>query len=355
MKVLHLPYNIGSKITITVNALRNAGLDAKGIAVNNRLDYAGDNVLVFNPRDYSYLNPKKYFTVIEANKKIRNAIEWSDIIHWYYDYKILRSEGILKYINQINKPSIVEWLGSDIRISEQLSKENPYYKKAFSGSYPYRFETSEHSRTVQKKFKDAGFEALVRPELEEFVQKDIFPSYHKVYNRIDIGKYVPSYPDPQKKNLLIVHPVTSRDAKGTEFILAAVYRLKQKYQFDFLLLENIPHEKVKEKICEADIVIDQLILGAFGTTTLEGLALGKPVVCYVSQSLKKALPLENPIVNANPDTIHQELEKLIVDSTMRNEYGKKSRIYAEKYHDADKIALQLAEIYKKVINKKVFN
>ena len=355
MKVLHLPYNIGSKITITVNSLRKIGVDACGIAVNNYLDFAGENVLVFNPRDYSYLNPKKYFTVVEANKKIMKAIEWADVVHWYYDFKVLKSERILNFINKIKKPAVVEWLGSDVRISEQLSPVNPYYKKSFSHNYPYRFETKEHSRMVQKKFRDAGFEALVRPELEEFVQKDIFPFYHKISNRIDIGKYVPSYPDPLKKNPLIVHPVTSQDAKGTEFIISAIEKLKNNYQFDFQILENILHENVKEAMSKADIVIDQLILGAFGTTTLEGMAFGKPVICYISDNLLKALPSGNPIVNASPDTIHQELEKLIVGSSIRNECGKKSRLYAEKYHDADKIAFQLKEIYETVIKGKSLN
>jgi len=354
MKILHLPYNIGSKITITVNALRKMGVEAKGIAVNNHLDYVGENVQVFNSKDYSYLNPQKYFTVMEANKKIKQAIEWADVVHWYYDFKVFKSDSILNFISRINKPAVVEWLGSDIRISEQLSHKNSYYKKAFAGNYPYRFETKEHSRMIQKKFRDAGFEALIRPELEAFVQNDIFPSYFKINNRIDVSEYVPSYLDSLKKIPLIVHPVTSRDAKGTEYILQAIDKLKQKHQFDFLILENISHEKAKEKMSMADIVIDQLILGAFGTITLEGMALGKPVVCYISDDLNQALPSENPIVNANPDTIHQELEKLIVDSALRNECGKKSRLYVEKYHDADQIAFQIKEIYEKILSKKTF-
>jgi len=158
MKVLHLPYNIGSKITITVSALRKINIDAKGAAVNNYLDEAGENVEVFNTRDYSYLNPKKYFEYIRANRELKKMILWADVIHWYYDFRILRSERFINLIKHLNKPAVVEFLGSDIRIPEILFPQNPYYKKIFSTDYSYKFESLNYSRLVQKKFKEAGFE-----------------------------------------------------------------------------------------------------------------------------------------------------------------------------------------------------
>ena len=352
MKVLHLPHNIGSKITLTVSALRKIGLDAKGIAINNHLDEAGENVHVFNPRNYSYLNPKKYVEYIKANRCLKESIVWADVIHWYYDYRILKSDRFVEMIKHFNKPAVVEWLGSDIRISEFLSKHNPYYKRSFAGDYPYRFETLEHSRAMQKKFIDSGFKALVRPELEEFIQKDIVPGYHKINNRVDVASYRCVYPSKENKNPLLVHPVTSREAKGSSYILAAIEKLRSKYKFDFLLLENIPHEEMIKKLAEADVVIDQLILGAFGTISLEGMALGKPVVCYLEDSLRSRLPLTCPIVNANPDTIYTALESLINDPVLRNNVGEQSRKYIEEYHNADKIAHQLKNIYLEVISNK---
>ncbi len=354
MKVLHLPYNIGSKISITVSSLRKIGIDARGISVNNYLDEAGENVFVFKTKNYSYLNPKKYFEYLKANKKIKELISWADMVHWYYDYKIFRSDKFLNYVSALNKPAVVEFLGSDVRIPEILFKSNPYYEKTFHADYSYKFESWEHSFSVQKKFKDAGFEALVRPELEEFIQKDIFSSYYKINNRIDIKKYSATFSPIEKNNPLIVHPVTDRNAKGTSFIIDAVKKLKEKFDFEFSVIENMEHEQAMQQLAKANIVIDQLILGAFGTISLEGMALGKPTVCYLTKELENKLP-GIPLVNASPDTIYSVLETLLANPAMRNEIGIRSRKYVEEFHDADKISLQLKNIYEEILQKKSTN
>jgi glycosyltransferase involved in cell wall biosynthesis len=350
MNVLHLPHNVGSKITLTVAALRKLGADARGIAINNYLDEAGENVRVFNPKDFSYLNPRKYMEYSRARKCLKESILWADIIHWYYESTILKTDRFVEMVREYKKPAVVEWLGSDIRISDQLSVHNPHYKNSFANNYPYTFETREHSRTVQKKFRDAGFIPLVRPELEEFVQKDIFSSFQSINNRINIGAYPVKYPSQTAKVPVIVHPVTSREAKGTQFILEAVQKLKQKYEFEFLLLEDIQHAEVIRKMESADIVIDQLIIGAFGTTTLEGMALGKPTICYLDDVLLKKLPAGCPIVNTNPDTIYSTLESLLSNPGLRHSTGIQSRQYIETHHDADKVAVQLMRIYEEAIH-----
>jgi len=351
MKVLHLPYNIGSKISLTVAALRKINVEANGISVNNYLDEAGENVKVLNTKDISYLNPKKYFEYIKIHRELKRMILWADVIHWYYDFRILRSERFLNLVKYFNKPAVVEFLGSDIRIPEILFQVNTYYKKSFYSDYSYKFESLKHSRLVQKKFRDAGFEALVRPELEQFIQKDIFATYQKINNRIDVRRYIPIYPEKEKKKPVIVHPVSSRGAKGTSFVLEAINKLKQKYELEFLLIEYSEHKNVMEQLSKADIVVDQLILGAFGTISLEGMALGKPTLCYLTDNLLKNLS-GIPLVNSNPDTIYTSLEALLSNPALRNEIGKKSRQYIEENYDAEKIAIKLKNIYEEILRGK---
>ncbi|MFH1005812.1 MAG: glycosyltransferase [Bacteroidota bacterium] len=352
MKVLHLPYNIASKISITVDALQKIGIEARGISINNYPSQEANGVLTINPKEYGYHHPKKYFKIIESYFQLFRLIYWADIVHWYYDYRVLKTDLVLKWIRFLKKPAVIEWAGSDIRIPDILASHNPFYKKHFTQDYSYKFESLKHSRLVQQKFKDAGFIALVRPELEEFVQQDIYPDYYRINNRINVRQYIPVFPSVEKKRPLIINPVVARGAKGTAFILDAVNKLKQKYEFDFLLLENISHQEIIEHLAKSDIVIDQLILGAFGTTSLEGMALGKPVICFISDKLKEKLPPENPFVNATPDTIFLALELLITNSQMRHETGMHSRKYVEEYHDAEKIAQQLKKIYQKIISRK---
>ena len=80
---------------------------------------------------------------------------------------------------------------------------------------------------------------------------------------------------------------------------------------------------------------------------MEAMSYGKPTISYIMKEVfENGLPLDCPIVNANPDTLEEKLIELITNPILRHEIGKKSRAYVEKYHDVEKISKKLLEIYK---------
>ncbi|HPO51256.1 MAG TPA: hypothetical protein PK165_00305 [bacterium] len=101
----------------------------------------------------------------------------------------------------------------------------------------------------------------------------------------------------------------------------------------------------------ADIFLDQFVLGAHGMACLEAMAYGKPVLCYIKPSLIPQYPDDLPIVNANPDNLEIVLEELLLNGKKRCELGKQGRAYVEKYHDAMKLSYDLVSIYSKIIEK----
>ena len=56
---------------------------------------------------------------------------------------------------------------------------------------------------------------------------------------------------------------------------------------------------------QADIIADQFIGGAYALFAIEGMALGKPVMCYLREELFPCHPewAECPIVNTNPGNL----------------------------------------------------
>jgi len=105
------------------------------------------------------------------------------------------------------------------------------------------------------------------------------------------------------------------------------------------------NQEVKGALKQADIVVDQLLLGVHGIFSVEAMALGKPVLCYIRDDLVEKYPSDLPIVNANPDTIEVELEKLLVNPQLRTEIGKRSREFTERYHDSRVVARKLIKLY----------
>lgn len=157
---------------------------------------------------------------------------------------------------------------------------------------------------------------------------------------------------PATKNVRILqafeNPGSRGDLKGTRFIKAAVDALKKEgCGIDYIFLDKIPHDSMRYYYQQADIVVDQLLTGWHGSVTVEAMAMGRPVICYLDEKAVRFLPKDHPIVNANPATVADKLRELVKDPGLRSEIGSKSRLYVEDRHDALKLAGIYIDLYKK--------
>ena len=148
-------------------------------------------------------------------------------------------------------------------------------------------------------------------------------------------------------NLRIVHAPSKRGIKGTDHVIEAVESLREDgYGVKLVLIENMPHRKAVEYYMQADIVVDQLLVGWYGVLAIECMALGKPVCVYIRDDLQSYLP-SMPLVNVSPESLKENLRLLVEDASLRKEIGAKARRFVEETHDGDKIAKYIIkEIYK---------
>lgn len=349
MRIVHMPYNVASFASETVQALRSLGYNASGIIFQphvKSISSDGVKTIPLEPGNFISFFRKYFFTI----KYILRA----DVVHWYWDADLLTSNFELKLIKWLGKPAVIEWVGSDIRNPQIEFSDNPWYKQAFNDKYEFA-STESHEKSVakQKKFAAAGFIPVVCPDMEQYLRPEIFPHYFKTHQRLNIKNYTPQFPSAQNKKPLIVHSSTAPYTKGTQFVLEAIQLLKNKFDFDFELIENKTRAEALNKVLECDIYLDQFILGCHGMAATEAMAMGKPVVGYIKEALLGKYPADLPIINASPIKIAEQLTPLLHSAELRNTIGKKSRAYAEKYHDAQKVAQELADIYKQVICEKI--
>jgi len=352
MKVLHLPVNIASQISSTVRALKDVGVDARGLVFNNTDTQDGLGIETYKivpRREHPLLGIKQSIPFWIAAYK---AIRWADVIHWHYSEHALPFNLDLSMAARLNKACIVEFWGSDIRIPEVAIADNPYMARLYD-SFPQMKITREQSRNTQKHFANYGFDCLIPGnELMPHVQKDIFPSPYNTMARVVLADFEPKYPDPDCTKPVVLHAPSHKGKKFSNYIVQTVKKLKEKHDIDFRLITGLKHSNAIAAIRECDFLIDEIAPGEYGLAAIEAMALGKPSVNYIKPSIKPLLPEELPIVNANADTLEEVLEKLITDAQSRYEIGRRGREYVEKYHDAHKIAYQLIGIYEELLSKK---
>ena len=64
------------------------------------------------------------------------------------------------------------------------------------------------------------------------------------------------------------------NVKGTTYIEEAIKSLVSKYDFQYIRITGFNHDELVEKLCQADIVIDQMLIGSYGILAIEAMHLG---------------------------------------------------------------------------------
>jgi len=164
-------------------------------------------------------------------------------------------------------------------------------------------------------------------------------------NPIDLKQYPFIGAKNRVGSVKILHAPSRRHLKGTKKVLEAVQKLKDEgYSVELMLIENTPHRVAVEHYKQADIIVDQLLIGWYGMLAQECMALGKPVCVYISEDLLEFTP-SNPLVNTDSSSILDNLKLLIEDPQLRADLGKKGRSYVERIHSSERIARQLMDLY----------
>ena len=108
------------------------------------------------------------------------------------------------------------------------------------------------------------------------------------YMHVDLNEW--SYVTHKKKSEVppIVHAPSDRRIKRTEKILSALETLSRKgVKFHLRIVEGMEWGEAKKIFEKADLAIDQLFAGWYGSFSVEMMALGKPTICNIrKQDLK---------------------------------------------------------------------
>lgn len=347
MKILFLPQNIASMPAITADSLNNVeGIEAKCLTQSpHKYQQNSKNIIVIAGLRSKPL--KWLWYKLKLKRTVRKWINWADVVHYTWS-PVYSDARDVKYASEKGKKIFIEWVGSDIRNPDHLKSINSYYMFAFENGYEYaNLESNDYSLRNQNLFANQGAIPLLTPELSLFVDKSLFKQTHLLNQRVDVNNFKPAYPAENSIRPLIIHSPTAKVGKGSNLIIPIIQELKKEYDFDFMLLHDMSREKVLEIMQKADIYIDQIIVGSYGMAAMEAMSFGKPVMCYIMpQVFEAGLSEECPIVNTSPDNLKKQLIKLITNPQLRHDIGIKSREFAEKFHDVEKVSSLLLSIYK---------
>lgn len=333
MKVLHAPENIGGQASIIAKAQRGLGIES--------------DVLIF---DQSYLNyecdinlslaekPKAIALFVKVINFIKCLFKY-DVFHFHFARSLLPRNLDLPILKLFKKKIVMHYWGSDIRQLD-IAKRYKYHYAREMEIDPKREERKRKRIKWINKFADATI--VGDYELLAYSPNSFISAIAIDLSKIDFKKDDFN----EGKKFKIVHSPTNKLIKGTKYVLEAVEKLKREgYDFEFILVENKPHDAALKIYEDADIIVDQLLVGSFGLFAVECMGMGKPVLCHIREDIIKYHP-NLPILNTNPDNLYDNLKLLIEKTQLRRELREKGRRYVEEVHDSKKVAKRIIELYK---------
>jgi glycosyltransferase involved in cell wall biosynthesis len=306
LRVTHCPVNIAGIPWENVQALRRKGVDARLVVFERgKLHHEADWSL-----DRRGNLGRRLATQFAAFGKL---VPQTDIFHFYFGLTLVPKSVQFPLLRALRKKSVFHYLGSDIRGKSR--EELAFGKRANAeivGSY-------DAIRWV--------------------------PEAHVIPPGLDLREFTPVPPSDSPRPL-VVHAPSSREKKGTQFVIEACEQL----DVELDIVEGVPHVEARARYARADIVVDQLQAGWHGVFALESMALGKPVVTHLKPDVversAEGFGIRVPIVPATRETLVEALRPLVAQPALRREVGAASRTYVEQVHDIDRVADRLVDVYR---------
>ena len=317
MRVLHCPSNTAGNSWGLSQAERKLGLVSDTMILRqNWLDYPMDINLHLDRRS-------PVLSAIRLTNFFVNALTKYDVFHFDFGESMMPM-GVLpqafdyfdvRILNTLGKKIVATYHGCDARQSDYTidhfdicsCKESSCREVGLCN----RQLNIKKRRNIKKLGQYAKRIFALNPDLLYVLPKQ---TEFCPYASVDLSYWVP-VPQKLNKKLVIIHSPTNRGGKGSGYIIQAVVKLSTKYNVELKLVEGIPHDQVKAIYSSTDICIDQLLTGWYGAFAVEMMALGKPVVSYIREEDLKFIPPQMkddmPIINANPNTIYEVLDRLL--------------------------------------------
>lgn len=316
---------------LLAETLRKKGYQAQAAAFNSDFRNYHNDIQIKTQR----IPVQRFFFFIKA-------IFYYDVFHYFWGVSLLdfwKFKGIdLPLLKLLNKKIIVHFRGTDL---VDIKYYNYLQAKARGEqtTEPSKSRPDQLARLAQWR-KYADYLLVSTPDLLEIVPEAIL-----VPQVVDVHDIFRLAGPTGNKIFRLGHAPTRRNTKGTDFIIAAVEQLKKAgLVIELVLIENELPENVLMRFSGCDAGIDQLLIGWYGKVTVELMAMGKPVFCYIDNKFKDQVK-GLPVINVTTDTLEVKLRELILAVDQIKRLTETEVLDYMKHHDVNIVVNRLIGIY----------
>lgn len=363
LRILHLPDVVGGHPTALAKGETANGANSKSLSyLNSPFGYEADIQL-------RYVNspaPLRWAERIQQFLKIRSNF---DVFHFNFGSSLLNSASNKLRLSDLphypnSSAKLMTYQGSDCRthlppeydVSRRMELECGYPVDKISSELSLN-RKMQIQRSVEKAETHCDQIFALNPDLLQFLpeNKSSFLPYAISNPFLDKAANSPRSWESGKP-LHIVHLSTSRVLKGTGLIEKALKEAAKSIGITYEIVFRQPRTKALSKMVNADLVIDQVVLGWYGATAVEAMYGGIPVAGFVAAEHLKLLPKQMarqlPVINTPIEQITEMIYEVNRNREILKKAAEEGIKFANQWHDPCEVAHITLAIYEKILKKK---
>lgn len=217
--------------------------------------------------------------------------------------------------------------GSDIRVPSRHRELYPY-----SPFDPGLDETRRlQAQSTRLSAVMLGFDGptfVSTPDLLDFA-----PSAQWLPTVVDPADWASDVAVLERRRPVVLHVPSSPFLKGSALVDPALQELHERGLIDYRRLEGVDPRQMPGLVGEADVVLDQFVLGLYSVMAIQGMAAGRLVVAHVHPRVRARLPRELPVVESGPAAVTAVLERILSDREGFRALAAEGPAYASAVHD----------------------
>lgn len=227
--------------------------------------------------------------------------------------------------------------GSDLRLPSQHLLENPW--SPFSNPVvPSRLLEDGASHVIAETTALGCPVFVSTPDLVRYLDGAVWCPLV-----IEPGRWSTLRTDALRPRPVVVHAPTNPHTKGALLVAPALRALDAEGVIEYRSVLGVRHDDMPAVYAEADIVLDQFLVGSYGVAACEAMAAGCIVVGHVDDltrtAVRQATGREVAIVEATVDTIGEVVRGLVAESPSAIAVRRKHAIeYVQAVHDGHRSA-----------------
>lgn len=360
MRVLHLPTAVGGHPWGLSRGERALGLQSEVlVSIPDPIQYPAD-IRIELPARASKAG--KFARLASHFLSLRERYE---IFHFNYGSSLIHFPQF--HLNQFELPFyprraalFVTYNGCDARQKYPTMRRTPiaacHNPNCYGGQCNSGLLDRYRREGIAKMSRYVAHIWAVNPDLLHFLPQDKSSFLPYAITAEGLSRQPPHL---DARAIKVVHAPTDRANKGTEHVIAAVGKVNSAHPgaIDFTLVEGVSHSEAVRLYRDADLVIDQLLVGWYGGLAVECMKMGKPVINRIAQKdltfipIEMARELQDAIIDADPSTLHHVLRRCVEDRAFLRRRAEAGEAYAHRWHDPRHVAAQTKPRYEEALSR----